>query len=458
MKTRSTIDFTEGRPLPLIMQFYFPLLMTSTLQQLYNFADTAIVGNGLGDNSLAAVGNMSSLCFLIMGFSMGLSNGFSIMIAQAYGEKNMPRLRRSYAAVIKLAVMLAVILTLFSVVLLRPILTLMRTPDLIIGESLTYGYIIFGGISATIAYNMSSGILRALGDSKTPLFAIIASSILNVFLNCVFIFGLRTGVGGAAIATVVSQLISGGICIRRLAGIDFLRLGKEDMKDTSSMYGTLLKNGIPVAFMNSITAVGCMVVQYFVNGLGVAYTSAYSACSKYLNMFMMPAATAGNTMSAYTSQNYGAKRFDRIKQGLKICLGIAGVSYVILGSVMRFMPVRLADILLTGDEQIALAAQFMPICGLMLFAVDALFVIRNAVQGMGFPMIPMFSGIAEMVLRIGTIVMFVGSIGFTATAYAEVCAWVGALLINTLAFIFIFARESSTGKYALSHEHAGERG
>ncbi len=454
---KTTIDFTEGRPAPLIFRFFLPLLITSTLQQFYSFADTWIVGKGLGDDSLAAVGNMSSLCFLIVGFSMGLSNGFSIMIAQAYGEKNMPKLRQYLAATIKLAGMLTVLLTAVSLVLLKPILVLMRTDSTIIHESLIYGYILFGGLAATITYNMTSGILRALGDSRTPLYAIIISSILNIMLNSVFIFGFHMGVGGAAAATIISQVVSGGFCLFRLSRMDFLKLSREDMEGTAAIYPVLLKNGIPMAFMNSITAIGCMVVQSFVNNLGVAYTSAYSACSKYLNIFMMPAATAGNTMSAYTSQNYGAKRFDRIKSGLYICLGIAAVSYVLLGSVMRFFPYQLADILLTGDEQIALAASFLPICGTMIFAVDALFVIRNAVQGMGFPMIPLFSGIAEMVLRIGTIMMFIGNIGFTATACAEVCAWTGALLINIIAFVLIFTRESSrnSGKlaYSLSRGH-----
>ena len=194
--------------------------------------------------------------------------------------------------------------------------------------------------------------------------------------------------------------------------------------------------------MNSITAVGCMAVQYYVNGLGVAFTSAYSACSKYINMFMQPAATAGISMSAYTGQNYGARRFDRISEGLKVCLGIALVSYLLLGSIMVIFPHQLASLLLTGEEQISYAAQFLHICGAMIFAVDMLFVYRNAVQGMGFPLVPMISGIAEMILRIGAISLLIGRIGFRATALAEVCAWTGALLLNFIAYKVTFARES----------------
>ena len=439
----STLDLTEGKPSKLILRFFFPLLVTNSLQQLYTFADTAIVGKGLGDDSLAAVGNMSSLCFLIIGFSMGLSNGFSILIAQSFGEKNFPRLRRLLALSVNLAVLITVILTAFSMVFLRTILGLLRTDPSIIEESLSYGYILFGGLAATITYNLSAAILRSLGDSKTPLKAIIVSSIMNITLNCVFIFVFRWGVIGAAAATIISQVFSGAICLNRLRKIEFLSLTREDFKSSPKMYFELLGNGVPMALMNSITAVGCMVVQYFVNGLGVAFTSAYSACSKFLNMFMQPAATAGVAMSSYTSQNYGAKRFDRIKEGLKVCLTISVVAYIIFGSAMTFFPRALARLILTGDEQVGYAAQFLPMCGVMILAVDMLFVIRNGVQGMGFPVIPMVSGIAEMFLRIGAIVLLINELGFRATAVAEIFAWVGALIINAAAFIVIFAREKN---------------
>ena len=188
------------------------------------------------------------------------------------------------------------------------------------------------------------------------------------------------------------------------------------------------------------------------NGLGKVFTSAYAACSRYLNMFMQPAATAGVTMSAYTSQNYGAKRFDRINSGLRVCLGIAAAAYLILGSVMTFMPRQLASLILNGEEQIDYAVQFLPMCGVMLFAVDLLFVIRNGVQGMGFPFVPMLSGIAEMILRTGAIILLIKPMGFRATAAAEIFAWTGALLINTLAYLAIFSRERS--KYSAKAEHS----
>lgn len=436
------IDFTQGKPSRAILRFFFPMLATGMLQQFYTFADTAIVGRGLGDNALAAVGNMGSLCFLIIGFSMGLANGFSVLVAQRYGEKNFSELRRTLSAMIRLAIIITSALTVLSITFLQPVLILLQTDGSIIGDSLTYGYILFGGLSATIFYNMSAGILRSLGDSKTPLKAIIISSVLNIAMDSLFIFVLQTGVWGAAVATIISQIISGIVCLRKLRRIDFLRRQGSEPRPDGALYFQLMKNGVPMALMNSITAVGCMVVQYYVNGLGVAYTSAYSACSKYINMFMQPAFTAGYAMSAYTGQNYGAKRFDRISDGLKVCLAIALTAYAVLGTAMTFFPRELASLLLSGEEQISYAVEFLPVCGVMLFSVDILFVFRNAVQGMGFPLVPMISGIAEMVLRIGTISLFIGQIGFRATAFAEVCAWVGALILNSVAYKVIYTREA----------------
>ncbi len=257
-------------------------------------------------------------------------------------------------------------------------------------------------------------------------------------------FYLPFGVGSVAVATIISQ----AICFHKLGKTECVALSKADFVPDKAMYGVLLKNGVPMAFMNSITAVGCIVVQYFVNGLGVAFTSAYSACSKYLNMFMQPASTAGLAMSSYTSQNYGAKRFDRIISGLKVCLGISAVTYVIFGSMMVFLPRQLASLILNGSEQIGHAVQFLPLCGIMIFAVDILFVIRSGVQGMGFPFMPMLSGIAEMLLRISAITLLTGQIGFRATAMAEIFAWIGALIINAVAFIVVFKREKAANEKA----------
>ncbi len=435
-----TYDLTKGNVTPLILRFYIPMFFTNLLQQLYSIADTIIVGKGLGDNALAAVGNMSSLTFLIIGFSLGIANGFTVLTAQSYGANDYARMRKTIASSILLAGGIGTLLTVLSIVFLRDVLIAMQTSELILADSLRYGYIIFGGLAANIAYNLCACILRALGDSRTPFYAIITSTIVNVVFNCIFIFGLHTGVEGAAIATIFSQIMSAFICLCKLRKIEIVQLTAADFKAELGMMLDLLKNGIPMACMNSITAVGCMVVQYFVNGLGVAYTSAYSACSRYINLFMQPACTAGYTMSSFTSQNYGAGKYSRIREGLHVCLMIALISYILLGSVMVFFPRQLASLMLSGEESIALTMQFLPICGITLCGVDFLFVYRSGVQGMGKPFIPMCSGIVEMVMRIAVIVLMIPEVGFRATAYAETVAWFGALLLNYTAFQFLLSR------------------
>ena len=434
MNEKKIIDFTTGSPAKLILSFYWPLLMTSMLQQLYNFVDVMIVGKGLGDNAFASVGNMGSIFFLIVGFSFGLANGFGVLIAQSFGAKDHEQLKHRFAGTIQLSIVMAVILTFLSVTFLPTALRLMNTDEVLMKNCLIYGYIVFGAISISICYNVSAAILRALGDSRTPLKAIIISSVINLALDSFFILVLHSGVEGAAVATVISQITSSIICIRRLRSIEMIRIDASYFKNEAKIYIDLFANGLPMAFMNSITAIGCMVVQHNVNNYGPVYTTAYSACSKYMNLFMNPACTAGNAMSAYTSQNYGAKEYNRIKDGLKVCLSISLITYLLLGSLMVFIPRQLASILISGEESIKLVCEYLPICGIAIIVVDVLFVVRCGVQGMGHPVPPMWSGVLEMVLRITVIYALMSRLGFMSVAYAEISAWVGALIVNAVAF------------------------
>lgn len=426
-------NLTEGKVSTVLLSFFFPMLLTNLLQQLYAFADTAIIGKGIGDNALAAVGNMSALTLLIIGFSQGITNGFSVIIAQNFGSGDSSELRRSIAMSIKISAVLSLIMTICSIISLKSILLIMQTNHAILAEGLRYGSVLFGGLTATMAYNLCSCILRALGDSKTPFLAITASSVLNILLDCLFIFVLKTGVSGAAAATVFSQIISVIICMIRLRKTESIRLIRTDFNGGCRLSLTLLKNGIPMACMNSVTAVGCMIVQSRVNALGVVYTSAYSAGNKYVSLFMLPAVTAGFAVSAFTSQNYGARKYHRIKAGIRVGLIIGVVSYLVLGGVMLLIPETLASLMLNGRESIRLTAAFLRICGSQFFTLNFLFVYRSGVQGMGKPFIPMCSGLLEMALRIGVIAIFLPQAGFSATAYAETAAWSGALIMNMIA-------------------------
>ena len=438
-----TNNLTEGKVSRVFLGFFFPMLFTNLLQQLYTFADAAIVGKGLGDNAFAAVGNMSALTLLIIGFAQGITNGFSVIVAQHFGSRDMHALRKSVAEAIKLSFVLSFILTAISLFFLKIVLNIMRTDTVILKESLVYGYIIFGGLIVTMAYNLCSCILRALGDSKTPFLAIMISSILNILLDCLCIFVLKMGVGGAAIATVLAQLISVIICVYRLRKTECVHLTRDDFKRDFLLSLELLKNGVPMACMNSVTAVGCMIVQSHVNALGVAYTSAYSACNKYVNLFMLPSVTAGFSISAFTSQNYGAKKYGRIKLGVRVGVMIGLISYLVLGSSMVLFPETLAKLLLNGQQPIELAVKFLRISGSMFFTLNFLFIYRSTVQGMGKPFIPMCSGLLEMGMRILVIMLFIHRIGFEATAYAEVVAWIGAFGLNFVAYLTVMRKKQT---------------
>lgn len=436
---KKTSDLTEGKTGRVFLNFFFPMLFTNLLQQLYTFVDITIVGKGLGDNALAAVGNISVLTLLIIGFSQGVTNGFSVIIAQNFGNGNISTLRRSIAESIKLSVILSIILTGFSLIFLKNILLIMQTDFSIFNDSLIYGFVILGGLIITMGYNLCSGILRSFGDSQTPFLAIMVSSVLNILLDVLFIFILKAGVGSVAVATIISQAVSTVICVIRLLRAEGMQLNREDFKGDFILTSVLLKNGIPAACMNSVTAVGCMIVQSYINTLGVVYTSAYSVCNKYINFFMLPSVTAGFAICAFTSQNFGAEKYDRIEQGIRIGVMIGIISYLICGGIMVIIPDVLAMIMLNGHRTIQLTADFLRICGSLFFTLNFLFIYRSAVQGMGKPFIPMLSGFLEMALRIFVIVFFLPGIGFPAAAYAEVIAWIGALIINMTVYKYMMS-------------------
>ncbi len=406
------------------------------------------MGKGLGDNALAAVGNISVLTLLIIGFSQGVTNGFSVIIAQNFGNGNILTLRRSIAESIKLSVILSIILTGFSLIFLKNILLIMQTDFSIFNDSLIYGFVILGGLIITMGYNLCSGILRSFGDSQTPFLAIMVSSVLNILLDVLFIFILKAGVGSVAVATIISQAVSTVICVIRLLRAEGMQLNREDFKGDFILTSVLLKNGIPAACMNSVTAVGCMIVQSYINTLGVVYTSAYSVCNKYINFFMLPSVTAGFAICAFTSQNFGAEKYDRIEQGIRIGVMIGIISYLICGGIMVIIPDVLAMIMLNGHRTIQLTADFLRICGSLFFTLNFLFIYRSAVQGMGKPFIPMLSGFLEMALRIFVIVFFLPGIGFPAAAYAEVTAWIGALIINMSAYKYMMSDRYKIKKYS----------
>lgn len=433
-------DFTKGSVSKGLLGFFFPMLLTNILQQIYSFADMVIIGKGIGDNALAAVGNFTTISFFMTGFIMGITNGFSVNIAHSYGEKDHPSLRKVIASSINLSVLFAILFTIMGFLFLNPVLKIAKTDASIMKDCLSYGYVILGGLFVTVAFNLVSSVLRAIGDSKTPFFAIGISSITNILLDLFTIYVLDFGIAGPAYATVLSQFLSVLICCLKLYQVPELKLKKEDFTINFRLYIELLKNGVPMACMNSITSVGCIFVQSCINAYGVIYTSAYSVCSKYLNLFMLPGITVGFSISAFTGQNFGAKEYDRIQSGVKTACYIAFVSTLLLGTVLYFFSYPLAALMLTGDTSIEYTSVFLRFFAFTLILLNLLFVFRCCVQGLGRPFFPMCSGIAEMLIRIPAIYIGLPIYGFKATAYAEGLAWIGALIINLTAYCVFFMK------------------
>ncbi|MDE7176422.1 MAG: MATE family efflux transporter [Lachnospiraceae bacterium] len=437
-------DFTRGSITKALLPFFFSMLLANILQQFYSFADMAIIGKGLGDTAVAAVGNFTTLSFLITGFAMGLANGFSVNISQAYGEKDFAALRKAAAASVKLSVLFAVFLTGIGLGVLKPVLRLMKTEQMLMEDCLSYGYVIFGGLLITILYNLLSAMLRAVGDSRTPLLAVGAASCVNIGLDFLCLFVFDTGVAGAAWATILAQFVSVLICCDRLYKIREFRIERSDFVFGRKLEPELLRNGMPMARMNAITSLGCIFVQSRINSYGVIYTSAYSVCNKYLNLFMLPGITIGFVVSAFSGQNFGAVKFERIRSGTKIADLMALFSSLLLGIILFFSAGPLARLMLAEQEAIGYTIIYLRFLALFLILLNLLFVFRSCVQGMGKPGIPMCSGLAEMAIRILVIILGLPVVGFTAAIYAEGMAWFGALMLNLFAYLFYIRPHTDT--------------
>lgn len=319
-KNTKVRDMTKGNPMKLLLLFSLPVLLGNVFQQLYNMVDTIIVGRYLGYEALAAVGTTGSLNFLVLGFANGLASGFSVMVAQRFGAKDEDGLKKAEAGAITLCVLFTVGLTLLSLVTARPLLRLIHTPEDILGDAVAYISVIYAGIAATMMYNLLACLLRAVGDSKSPLYFLIISSLLNIALDVVFVRFTPMGVTGAALATVISQLVSGLLCIVYIwKKYPILHLSKKDFKVPKAMYRRHLNIGLPMAFQFSITAIGTVVVQGALNLFGTAKIAAFTAASKAEQLVTQPALTFGVAMATYSGQNLGAGKTERIKEGVSKC-------------------------------------------------------------------------------------------------------------------------------------------
>lgn len=431
MARNMTKDMTTGNPVKLILLFSIPLLIGNIFQQFYSMVDTIIVGRFIGVDALAAVGSTGSMSFLINGFVVGLTSGFAVLVSQKFGAKDEEGLKKAVASALVLALIATGIVTLVSVLLAKPMLHLMNTPDNIIDDANAYIIIIYAGTIATVVYNIIAGILRALGDSKTPLYFLIVASILNIVLDIVFIVNFSMGVAGAAWATIISQGVSGLLCIiYTYKKYKILRLKKEDFKVKSRVYKKHLKIGIPMALQFSITAIGIMTVQGALNVFGSSAIAAYTAASKVLQIVMQPAITFGVTMATYCGQNLGAKNYIRIKEGVKKCTEISVITSIIAGIILVFGGKFFVGLFIENPDAsiLAYSQECLNYSAIFFIPLGLIFIYRNALQGMGESFVPMMAGAFELIARAVVAFTLPSFIGYTGICLADPVAWLSAAI------------------------------
>ncbi len=436
-------DMTEGKPGRLILEFAIPLLLGNLFQQFYSLVDTAIVGKFLGVDQLAAVGSTGSINFLIIGFCMGICSGFAIPIAQRFGAKDESGMRRCVANSAWVSVIFAVVLTIVTVLLCRNILQWMRTPENIIDDAWMYIVIIFAGIPVTILYNLTSAIIRAMGDSKTPVYFLVMSALLNIVLDLFCILVLKMGVAGAALATVISQAISGICClVYMIRKYEILRMQGTEGKADPELMLRLAEMGVPMGLQYSVTAIGSVILQSAVNTLGSTAVAAVTASGRISGFFVCPSDALGATMATWAGQNMGAKKPKRIREGLRMA-NIYGIVYAliafgILAAAGKYMALLFVD---GTDPELMNRIQQM----LLINSGSYTFLIlvnnvRFLIQGIGFSTLAIFSGVSEMIARGIAGFVLVPMFGFLGACVANPLAWLFADLFLIPAYLYVMRR------------------
>lgn len=431
-------DMTNGSPSKHILGFAVPMLFGMLFQQFYNLVDTIIVGKTLGVEALAGVGATGSINFMIIGFCMGVCNGFVIPVAQCFGAKKPADLRKYVFNGYICSIVFAIVLTLASVIFCRRILIIMNTPADIIDHAYNYIVVIFIGIPTVFLYNMVSGVIRSLGDSKTPVVFLVLSSIINVVLDFFLILVCKMGVAGAGWATVTSQLISGLTClIYMYKKYDILKGDKSERVLDRRFITNLCMNGVPMGLQYSITAIGSTILQAAVNTLGSTYVAAMTAGSKMFNFTCCPFDALGSTMATYPGQNVGAAKIKRLGQGVRSAMIIGSVYSVLSLIALYFTTDYIALLFVNASETtiIALTRQFILASACFYIPLTGVNVVRFCIQGMGFSVFAISAGILEMIGRAFAAIILIPSIGFMGACLASPIAWIAADAFLFPAFI-----------------------
>lgn len=427
----SVRNMTKGRPASLIMSVALPLMLGNIFQQMYTVVDAQIVGSVVGVSALAAVGAADWFNWLFVGLLQGFSIGFAIPLAQAFGANDYDRLRKYTGNAVVLSAAISVVFTIAALLLIHPVLELLKTPQAIRPTSVSYLRILFSGLPIVMGYNLLAGVLRSLGDGKSPLYAMVVASLVNIVLDLLFVAGLGWGVGGAALATILAQGCSLVFCLYRLSRISFIRLSPQDLKPDLSACRHLVRLSLPVAFQNAVIGVGGMIVQSVANPLGVTFIAGYTATNKLYGLLEIAAVSYGYAISTYTGQNLGAKKFDRIKKGVHTAVIMGIITSMIIALFMFLFGRAIIGSFISGtpeevDAAMKIGWEFLRLMSLSLPILYVLYIYRSSQMGMGHTLIPLLSGFAEFIMRTGAALLLPGIIGYSGVFWAEVLAWLGA--------------------------------
>ena len=428
MKTKT---LTEGTPWKQILLFSIPIFWGNVFQLLYSLVDTKIVGSTLGTEALAAVGSVSTLHTLMTGFLNGLTLGFSLITAMCFGAKNRKRLKKTFAAAISLGVLTTLALVLMLMIFLHPVLNLLHVPQAQFEMAYAYISVLIVGLFATLFYNLCANTLRAIGDALTPLIFLIVATVSNIGLDYLFILGFQMGVQGAAYATVLAQLLSVVLCLIRIfRKFPILHIQKEDFRFDRELMAEMYKSGLSMGLMSCLVGIGTILLQSAINTLGTTVIVAHTAARKVFELVSLPNSVLGSAMATYCGQNYGARRFDRIRQGIRASLIIAAVWAVVVflichtieGKLIQFVASTTnPDVIYWGSTYLKVDMSFIVICGVIV-------ILRNSMQGFGDRVIPVFSSCIELAGKIMFAFVFAPMFAYWGIIWAEPVVWIAMVI------------------------------
>ena len=438
-KKELTKDMTKGQPVKLLLFFALPLMLGSLFQQLYTMVDTIIVGQGVGINALASLGAADWLNWMFVGFVTGITQGFSIIFAQFYGAGDIKRLKAAVGNSVMLTAISAVIFTVAGELAIAPILRLLDTPTDIFAGAEQYLRVMLGGITVSLMYNFEAALLRALGDSKTPLMAMVTAAIVNVLLDLLFVLVFKWGIIGAASATIIAQGVSFVYCLTAIRKIEIVRLEKKDIGVHAQMTRKLLIVGVPIVFQNTVISVGGMILQSVINSYGFLFVAGFTAANKLYGLLETAATSFGFAITTYTAQNLGAGDFKRIKKGMRCAVIMALFTSVVVSLIMLIFGKPILRLFISSetgqvDEVLAIAYHYLSIMSYFLAVLYALHSYRSALQGLGNTVIPMMSGIAEFAMRTAAALLLPRLVGQEGVFYAEILAWTAAAILLVTAY------------------------